>query len=247
MSQMQIANTDYANPERTSFRPTMYFISISISSCSRSHVIMTPPTGKWVETSTLDIIRRAVLWQEISDTERQKMEEFLEIPPHTSVAPRIPASPRYVEAPGQEHANLLPLLPVQDPPSDSGSSIIRTSTHGTHQTGSSGFSSRGQPSSTGSPRASSSQSAHREQSPRIPTGSPGANPSASTRWRRQSTTPTHSPQASSSASTQRERFQVNPGIGQPDDWDPDLILPDPQLARDRSDGSQREGNKRRDR
>lgn len=156
----------------------------------------------------LDIIRRAVQLQATSNTERQDLERFLDIPSPTLVAESRP--PSYTETPTQGPNRFLPLLPLQDGRSDSGSSIGRSSTQGANQTGSFGLSNRGQASTTGSTQASPSPSARREQS---------------------STTPTRSPRTSSSASTQRDQLQANYGVGpgQPGAEGDihDLLVPDP--------------------
>lgn len=89
-----------------------------------------------------------------------------------------------------------PPQPLQDRCSDSGSSIRRTSTHGTIQTGSPGLDYHGQPSSTGGPQDRSSRPARPERSSTTPTGLPQASPSGSARREQQSTT--RSPQASPS-------------------------------------------------
>lgn len=189
---------------------------------------MTSPNGKWADTRMLDIIRRAVQIQAISDTERQDLEHFLDIPSPTPVAETRP--PSYTEARSRGSNHFLPLLPLQNPLSDSGSSIRRTSTHGTNQTASSGLSNRGQSSTTGSPQAI---------------------PSASARQARSSTTPIHSGRASSSASTQQEQLQANTGVGpgQPgaEGHIHDLLVPDPRrdnggdgsTSRNRSNGGRR--------
>ena len=170
---------------------------------------MVSPDGKWVDARMLDIIRRAVQIQAISDIERQDLAHFLDMHSPTPVAETHP--PPYTEARGHGSDQFLPLHPLQDARSDSGSSIRRTSTHGTNQTASSGSGNRGQLSTIGSPQAS---------------------PSASARQARSSTTPTRSPRASSSASTGQDRFQAITGVGpgQPGAEGDihDLLVPDPR-------------------
>lgn len=214
---------------------------------------MTSPNGKWIDTRMLNIIRRTVQNQATSDSERQDMEQFLGIPSLTPVVE--PRPPVYTEAPDQRHATFLPLQPLPDRWSDSGSSIRRTSTHGTNQTGSSGLRTSGKPSHTGSPQASSSGSARREPPSATPAGSPQgsasrsarrgqqstagsphASPSGSARHARSPTTSTGSPQTASSGPTQRGRFHADTSVGESGDWDPELILPDPRRAGDGSNG-----------
>ena len=209
---------------------------------------MSSSNGKFAEPRMLDIIRRAVLNQAITATERQVMEEFLAIPPQTPVARSRP--PSYTEEPREGHSTILPFLPRQQQWSDTGSSIRRTSTHGTNQTGSSGLSNHGQQSDTGSPQASPSGSAHRRQQSN--SRSPQASPSASTHRRQQSTTPTRSPYASSSSGSPHQgRFPTNSAVGpRHPGAEGDihgLEIPDPQRAGDRSDGGQRRELERQDR
>ncbi|CAD6570589.1 MAG: hypothetical protein ASARMPRED_003794 [Alectoria sarmentosa] len=214
---------------------------------------MTSPNGTWIHTRMLEIIRRAVQNQATSDSERQDMEQFLGIPSFTSVVE--PRPPSYTEAPDQRQATFLPLQPLPERTSDSGSSIRRTSTHGTNQTGSSGLRTSGKPSPTGSPQTSSSGSARREPLSATPAGSPRGSASRSVRRGQQatagspqagfsgpprpgrsSTTPTGSPQTASSGPTQRGPFHADTSVGESDDWDPELILPDPRRAGDGSNG-----------
>ena len=171
---------------------------------------MSSSKGKWAEPRMLDIIRRAVQNQATTDTERQQLEVFLDIPSQTPVAESRP--PSYTEESHQGHGTFPALPPRQQQWSDTGSSIRRTSTHGTIQTGSSVLNDRGQQSDTGSPQANPSGPAHsRHQSS---TGSPQASPLASAHRRQPSTTPTRSPQASSSSgSPHQERFRMNLGVG----------------------------------
>ena len=240
MSVPQTTNTDWVNQAPSLYQPKMHSVSIFISSCSASYSTMSSSDGKWAEPKMLDIIRRAVQHQAMTLTERQQLEEFLDIPSQTSVAESRP--PSYTEDQNQGHG-AFHTLPIPQPEwSDTGSSLrrtstnetiqsslIRTSTHGTNQTGSSGLSDRGQQSDTGSPRASRSGSAHSRQQPR--TGSPQASVSASAHRRQRSSTLTHSPQASSSSgSSHQERTNLGVGPGHPGaegDFH-HLLLPDPR-------------------
>lgn len=202
----------------------MCSVSISISSYSATNSTMSSPNGVWAEPEMLDIIRRAVQNQAMTDTDRQQLEEFLDIPSQSRVARSRP--PSYTEEPPQGHGTFPTIPPLQQQWSDTGTSLRRTSTHGTNQNGSSGLGDRGQQSDTGSPQASLSGSTHRRQ--QSSTRSPQANPSAS---------------ASSSGSPHQGRSRTNTGVGpgQPGaegDFH-DLVVPDPRRAGDRSHGGQR--------
>lgn len=209
---------------------------------------MSSSNGKWAEPRMLNIIRRAVQNQAMTATERQQLEEFLDIPSQTSVAESRP--PSYTEDPRQGHGTFPTLPPRQEQWSDTGSSIRRTSTHGTFRTGSSGLSDRGQQSNIGSSQASPSGSAHRGQQPS--TGSSQVSPSASAHRRELWPTPTRSPQASSSSeSSHQGRSRTNPGVGPGNpgaegDFH-DLLVPDPRRAGDRSHGGRRGEFERQDR
>ena len=180
---------------------------------------MSSTDGKWADRRMLDIIRRVVQHQGTSAIERQDMERFLGILSPTHAAG--PRPPSYTEATNQRHNTFLPLQPLPDQRSDSGSSIRKTSTQGTNQSGSSGLVNRGQQSGTGSPQAGSLGSYHwRRQSS---TGSPQASLSGSAHGRQQ---------AGSSRSSHQRRTQTNAGVGprQPElEGDiHDLLVPDPQ-------------------
>lgn len=190
----------------------------------------------------LDVIGRAILHQQVSETERQDMNRFLNInppPPLVTHLPYPPAAhlppPSYVEAESQGHSRFLALLPpLQNGSSDSGSSIKKTSTHGTIQTASSG-----QPSATGSLQASPSMSSRRERSSIAPTGPPRGDPSASAHSRQQSTTPTRSPQVGSASSHRHGSSSTDSGVGpgQPGAEGDihDLLVPDPHRDKDAAD------------
>ena len=206
---------------------------------------MSSSNGKWADPRMLDIIRRAVQNQAITGIEREQLDEFLDFPSHTPVAESRP--PSYTEELSHGQGIFRTFQPRQEQWSDTGSSIRRTSTHGTNQTGSSGLSDRGQQSDTGSSQASLSGSAHRRQ--QAITGSPQASTSASVHSRQPSFTSTRSPQASSSSgSPHQERFRsVGPGHPGAEGDLHDLLIPDPRRAGDRSHGGQRGEFERQDR
>ncbi len=186
---------------------------------------MAAPYGKWASAYMLSIIQKTVQHQPISSTERADLYRFLDIdPPPPGSETLLPSTttssrpPSYTEDPAKGHTVRLPFRPLApDQSSDAGSSLRKTSTHGTNDAEDSGLGSA---------------------VPSSPSRSLGQRIAEEARTGRQSTETGRGSRDGSSGSRLRGREEVERSGDQEagardGEWDPGLLVPDPEREGDR--------------